>query len=1147
VPLSDSYKLMTLDIPGLAEDITVEYTFAHDRLQQALYDLIPVSAREVIHWRIGQLLLRAADVSEWELVVATLGEPTPAVEDHIFDIVHHLNQGIACCSSQLERDTVAALNLSAGKKASASAAYQPAFDYLTMGVSLLDDNGWQRQYALALALHIHLTRAAYLTGNTSRMQQVAAQVQEQTRTLLDKIDIYDIIIQAYAAQHRFREAIQSTLPVLAEFDITLPADPQPADIGQRTQTITQQLAALPFDYVPTLPAMHDPHTLAAMRMLSSLFSVAYIGAPALMPLVVAEQVILSLRHGHAEPSPFAYANYGLMLCGVLGDIPTGAQFGALALRLLDTLDARRFRAKTLVIVNFFITHWTQHTRDTLTPLLDGYRSGLETGDFEYAGYAAYMHTCHSFLIGRALTDLADEFAANDETLASLQQERTRQQNGLYWQVAINLLEPGEDPWLIEGGHYDEHEALRRLRESNDIPSLANVYFNKLLLCYLFERYDEAVTYASLMEEQLAGVTGSVFVPLFHYYDSLARLALVRAQRSSSAEQNGQPSTTHPFSPSAQPHAPAQTSEAERATFERVHANQEQLWNWAQHAPMNYMHKWYLVAAELAHTMGDDGTAWDYYDQAIELARTYAYMNDEALANELACRFYLLKKRPRIAQVYLRDALYAYQNWGATTRVLQLQNDYAWLLNENGHAAPPSTRTITVTGPQHGPLQLDLTSVLKAYQTISGEIVLDTLLAKLMNTVIENAGAERGLLLLDKAGQWVIEAEGVIGRDDVVVLQSIPLTATIVPQTIINYVAHTRESVVLSNAYWEGPFTQDSYILAHKPHSILCMPLLHQGTLTGMLYLENNQALGAFTADRLEVLNLLSGQVAVSIENANLYAHLEELVDERTAELMQAYRTVKNLNEHLQAELNLARSIQVSLLPPPRPNWHSLDVVCYNRPAHEVGGDLYTYHTLRDWRYMVGVGDVSGKGMPAALLMAVTMALFRANVSERLGPGAFLAHMDIALADYTQTTHQNCAFVYVDIDCTQQASDDQAVTLVRIANAGCVTPIVKRRDGSILWADVGGTPLGVGLGAQVGYQELHLELVKGDMLILTSDGVIETVDPEGNLFGFERFEQAVASGPLSSATAMLTHLRTRVEAFANANEPHDDLTIMVVHI
>jgi ligand-binding sensor domain-containing protein/serine phosphatase RsbU (regulator of sigma subunit) len=268
--------------------------------------------------------------------------------------------------------------------------------------------------------------------------------------------------------------------------------------------------------------------------------------------------------------------------------------------------------------------------------------------------------------------------------------------------------------------------------------------------------------------------------------------------------------------------------------------------------------------------------------------------------------------------------------------------------------------------------------------------------------------------------------------------------------------------------------------------------------------------------------------------------LQQQVDERTAELSQANQRLRTLNDRLQHELNMARAIQLNLLPPSRPNWPGLDVLCYSTPAREVGGDFYAYHAFTNPvknYFAVAVGDVSGKGMPAALLMAVGIASFQSNVVKALPPAQLLAQLDESLVPYTRTGLENCALCYIDI---------HGDTL-RAANAGCVTPLIRRKNGATEWIEVGGMPLGVGLGAQDGYSEVAVTVAPGDLIVLTSDGVIEAMAPTREIFGFGRLEQAVATGPQHSAEAMLSHLRDTVLDFVAGIEPHDDLTLVVVQV
>lgn len=305
--------------------------------------------------------------------------------------------------------------------------------------------------------------------------------------------------------------------------------------------------------------------------------------------------------------------------------------------------------------------------------------------------------------------------------------------------------------------------------------------------------------------------------------------------------------------------------------------------------------------------------------------------------------------------------------------------------------------------------------------------------------------------------------------------------------------------------------------------------------------------------------------------AGIIGVMLDITERRESEERQRaiYQTIKTLNDRLQQEMNMARTIQHSLLPPAEPGWPNLDVVCYSTPAREVGGDLYVYRALQFpsrlqpvGRYALAVGDVSGKGMPASLLMAVSLVLFHSVIGKGMSPSALLSYLDDALVHYTRTTQQNCAMTYMEIEVTspyQTQSELRRTTgsstsaalrrtaSLYIANAGCISPVVRRVDGSIIWLDANGMPLGVGMGATYGYEEVSLDMEAGDIVVLVSDGVIEATNETRELFGFERFEHALITGPLSSAEAMLFHLRAALTDFVGDIEPHDDMTIIVVQV
>ena len=825
---------LILPLSELDKELLIhDYKFLHDRVQQAAYALIDEDRKKAVHLQIGRLLLQ-------NTAPETLSE-------EIFKIVDHLNLGVELVTHQCEQDEIAKLNLMAGQKAKAATAYRAAVGYLNAGLKLLCADSWQRQYHLTLSLYEEATEAAYLNGDFEQMEQLAEVVLNYSKTVLDKVKVYDSKILAAGAQGNLKESIKIRLQVLKLLGVSLPEEPSQLDIQRGFEETALLYIEQEIEELINLPDMTEPEPQAALYILLSISAPAYIAAPTLMLLIVLSMVNLSIKYGNAIWSAHSYAAYGLILCGVVQDIELGYKFGKLAFSLAERFNDRKSRAKAFHVLGSQVIHWKEHIRKTLPILLESYQSGVETGDFEFAGYSSCYLCYYSYFMGQELTEVEQKMATYSNAISQLRRENPFHWLARFRQAVFNLLGRSKNPIRLMGDAYNEERSLPLALKANDRTGLHFFYLNKLILCYLFGEADQARQNAVMAEQYLDGVTAMIAVPIFHFYDSLAHLGIF---------------------------AEASNSE-KKAWLNRVNANQEKMQKWAQHAPMNHLHKFYLVEAEKARVLGQHWQAVEFYEQAIKGASDHQFIQEEALAYELGAKFYLERGKTKIAQTYMKEAHYAYTSWGAIAKVEDLEAKYPQLLPKS--SAPKSitcTSTITTssaTGSQSGEA-LDLATLMKASQAISGEIVLDKLLASLMKILIQNAGAQTGFLMLDRAGEWVVEASGEVDADDVKVLQSSAIDQYL-PVSIINYVTRTKETVVENDATYQGKFTNDPYIKANKTKSILCAPLINQGQLSGIVYLENNLTTSAFTPDRLEVIQLLSGQAAIAITNATLYAEV----------------------------------------------------------------------------------------------------------------------------------------------------------------------------------------------------------------------------------------------------------------------------------
>ncbi|NEQ42133.1 MAG: AAA family ATPase [Leptolyngbya sp. SIOISBB] len=850
------------------------YKFLHDRVQQAAYTLIPAGDRPATHLTIGRLLLA--------------NTPAPQLDERLFEIVNQLNLGAPLIPERVECDRLIELNLQAGRKAQLSTAYGAAVNYYAAGIQGLAPTSWQDQPILTRQLYEAAAEAAYLNGEFEQMSQWLTILLRQATTVLDTVKAHEIQIQAHIAQDRPVNAVECALDILRRLGVRLPRQPQPVQVALAIWQTRFALAGKSVEALIDLPPMTDPTQLAAMQILASVISAASFFSPRLFSLFALKAVNLSLRYGNVDLSAYAYGTYGQILCGVVGDIDQGYQFGQLALQLLEKLDAQKLKAKILMLVNDFVIHWRAHLKETLPPFVEAYQSGLETGDLEFAARSAMVYGYHAYFLGQELGQLEQTLQNYTHAIRDLKQTKFIYMNERYRQVVLNLLGESADPCQLVGTAYDETTLLPVHVQANDRNAIFNVYFHKAILCYLFQNHELAVENIALAKQYAGNTPGLLLVLLLRFYESLIGLAIFATV--SRAEQ--------------------------RRIWRQVQQNQRHLERWATFAPMNHQHKFYLVEAERHRVRGQFTEAIAAYDQAIALAAEHEYIHELALAHELAACCCLENGHPRFAQTYLVDAYYGYARWGAKAKVQDLAARYPDLLtailaspteltpvmvsfDEAGASRRSSEPTTTVT--ELLPAALDLTAVLKASQALSGEIQIEQLLSTLVTVAIETAGAEKGILILPQENQWLIQIKasqnGQMSDAPQVdsILEAIPMeSSAAVPNSVINYVSRTQIPLALENAANEVIFAADPYIIQHQLKSVLCQPILSHGDLVGILYLENNLVTGVFTPARLEVLKLLMTQAAISLENARLYEQLrdyshtlESRIEARTRELQQA--------------------------------------------------------------------------------------------------------------------------------------------------------------------------------------------------------------------------------------------------------------------
>ncbi|MEM9924163.1 MAG: ATP-binding sensor histidine kinase [Cyanobacteria bacterium P01_D01_bin.50] len=837
----------------------VTYRFLHDRVQQAAYSFIPESEKQTTHLKIGKLLLKETS--------------SELLSENILDIVNQLNFGVDLLTDKDEKYELAKLNLMAGKKAKNSTAYEAALKYLNIGVGLLAIDSWQSNYDITFDLYLELAENEFLNSNFEQANNLCNLIINKVKTVVEKASIYQIQIQSYMAQNQMLEALEIGVKALGILGVNLPSKPKTQSLLAALAQTKLTLTTKKVEDLAYLPRMTDPYKLSAMQILMLMGPAASMANSLYFPLAVFAMVRLSVKYGNSPAASVGYGLYGAILCDKFGDIEGGYQFGKLGISVLNKMNADSLKCRVYHFFNSFIRHFKESVKNTAAPLLEGMQSGLETGDIDFAGYIAWLLNYNLFVSDKSLDYIELNLAKYIVLMQKLKLESTALVSKAIRQTLLNFRGLSSNPNDLIGEVFNEAEMMIGL--GNNTTWLSIFYNCKTILNYYFNDYKKAIENAHLTEQYQESNPGFFLYCVNNFYYSLALLANYKNV----------------------------TSTEQKQYLKKVAVNQKKMKKWAHHAACNFQHKYDLVEAEKARVLRRNIKAMHLYDRAIAGAKENEYTQEEALGNELAAQFYLVLGKDKIAKTYMTDAYYGYIRWGALAKVKDLEEHYPNLIIRSETTLPQQDISRTIVSHSASILEsstnsnniLDLTTVMKASQAITSEIVLDNLLDKLLSIIIENAAAQKGCLILLKDDRLFIEAIDNDQDTDLIVLQSTPVEESQdIPLSVINYVTRTQQPLVLNDATQEAISKEDSYILRSQPKSVLCAPIFYQGKFTGIVYLENNQATAAFTNSRLEILKLLTSQAAIAIENARLYAGEQE----KSQQLQESLETLQQTQAQL---------------------------------------------------------------------------------------------------------------------------------------------------------------------------------------------------------------------------------------------------------
>jgi predicted ATPase/transcriptional regulator with GAF, ATPase, and Fis domain len=826
------------------------FRFLHDRVQQAAYALIPDGDRRQVHLTIGRLMLaRGADPSH------------PA---WLFDVVNQLNYGSDLVRDPPERLECARLNLAAGRRAKASAAFRGSLTYFLAGSALLPADAWREQRELAWELALEAAEASYLSGAFEEGERRFRALLEQAESALEYADVAAPLVVQFETMERFGDAIAVARDALLRLGVVLPVtvEAKQAALQGELTAIDARIAGREIAALVDLPPIADAAVHRAMKLLTAAWASAYILADVPLSTFIAARIVhLSLEHGHAPESAFGYVLHGVTLGSGLGRFEQGWEFGALAIQVNERLADLRLRAKVHHMFSAFVNLWRKPFASCLPHAREAHRAGLESGDLQFAGYGLFHQSWYALVLEPELEALEREFAPTVVALQRIKMEAWGQVQRLILNWALALRGGTQAPTSLSSAEFSEADFQEAFRGTGIFESFWATA--KLALLYTFGDAAEAVAFGERWQQTADGFVGSVWPAWFATYRALALAARL-------------------------PDAGA----AERPGLEvALDGVMGRLKVWAENSPENFGPDWLLVRAEAAAARGDAGSAIQGYEQALQAVAEESSPRHRALVNELYGRFWDRRERPRLAGALLAEARFEYDQWGAAAKVADLDRRYGSILAGSGSRESAGPRVQQTT--QVLASSFDFRTVMKAAEALVSEIDLERLLGRLLQVALEHAGAERGWFLLEHDGAPAIHASGAAGAIAVHLEEPQPLTEESgLPHSVINIVRRTGESVVLPDAAVDGPYTADPYVARERPRSVIALPVHNQGRLIGTLYLENNLASGVFTADRIQVLQILCAQAAIALENARLFTEIRRLKDRLQAENVYLIEEIK---------------------------------------------------------------------------------------------------------------------------------------------------------------------------------------------------------------------------------------------------------------
>ncbi|MDX1959137.1 MAG: AAA family ATPase [Leptospiraceae bacterium] len=1086
-PINDEYKLLMNNDELSIDPSRIKYRFVHDKIQSAAYSLLNDNQKQETHLKIGRLLKETLSPEE--------------LHENIFEVTTHFNLGLNKVNNEEEKRIIAEMNLKSAQKAKDSAAFSIALNLVKIGTNLIGDKGWENNYQLMSELYFIMIEALFANGEIEESEKIIYQILDKLKSNLEKLELYRLLIVGSNMTARYSNAIEIGREAMLLVGIIIPEEEFGPLVQIENIEINNFLAKVQVKDLLDHKLMSNELDLAVIKILSVLKSTAYLFNTSLYPLIVTIMVNFSIKRGNAPESCFAYSTYGIIRSAFLGDFPTGFEFGNLALMLSKKFNNRIQICKTSYILASYLLFRRESLFESIELNESSFKLGYESGEFQFGGYGGIFKLLCKFQAGIKLREIDSEINSIRKFLLSSRNLWALDVLDSLYLCTSNLIGKSDSISSFENEKINELEFLKRAETNQSSSAICLFSYYKSYTLFTYENFDEALVEIEKAYKMISTILGQieVFQIMFIYFICIC--------------QNYK-----------------KFNEDEIIEKNKLLDNLlVELKLWSESASMNFQHKVYIAEAMYLAIKKENWLASVLFEKAIQQSRENKFYHDLALAYEIAARFYFDSDMSTLGFYYIRGAYHRYSNWDAIRKVKLLEEKYPVLTLDSSIEAisflETSTKTITVNA-RTGAV-LDLLTMLKATQAISSEIQLESLTEKLMSIILEHAGAEKAVLMLQRDNKIYVEAVAL--PNGAIVPQSMLLEdVKIIPNSIINYVKRSKTNLIVEDPILDPRFKGDEYIRSAKPKSVICVILENQGKSIGYIYLESSLGNVVFTKERMEILKIITSQAAVSLENAMLYENLETKVVERTKELNNSLRIIKT-------DLETAKDIQEKLLPPKLSKLSYLDYFYRYLPMEEVGGDILDIYEVAYGHVRIFIADATGHGVKAAL---VTMAIKGEYENLKKFPMTPSMILEILNKEYCEkfislSSYFSCFLM--DINFYEN----------KILYSSCGHPTqILLKDDSIIKMERTGNLIGIARSITVDLKELPLENSK---ILLFTDGLIDQINSEKNSYGEENLMKNLMANINFSLEKNSDKLIEDVKNFMGKTGLIDDLTLIGIEI